>query len=168
MLALPAMPAQPGLGPFGAAPVPGFGLPPAPPPSKKKGTKTDPLDVYYERWLDLAVEPFAAQAPMDAGTVVEIATTDATGIIGGTALLMVRQKYPPDAWGVFLESSLRWSIVASAVRFPAARLQPGLPGGHRPLRCALVRRATSTVHGQCRPQASAARRASAGQASLFR
>ncbi len=103
LLALPALPAMPGLGPFGAAAMPGFGFPPAPPPAKKKGSKSDLLDAYYERWIDLSMEPFAAQVPMEAGTVVEIATTDANGTIDGTALLMVRQKYPPDTWGVFME-----------------------------------------------------------------
>ncbi len=100
MPAPPAIPALPGLGPFGAAAGPGFGSPPVPPPSKKTGAKTDPLFTCYERWLDLAVESFAAQVPRDAGTVVEIATTVATRIIDGTALLQVRQKVPPNARGV--------------------------------------------------------------------
>ena len=104
----------PGVPPYG---VPGFGAVPffggagfgfqgfqnaAPPPSSSK-KKPDPLENYYERWLDLTMEPFAVQVEVAPGGIIEVATTDANGTVDGTALYMVRQKYPLDAWGCFFE-----------------------------------------------------------------
>ena len=128
MIHLPAWPPQPmfpggapyGAGPpqqpMGAAAMPGFGgpqfwpgaqpgFPPVPPApaSRKTGAKLDPLAPFYDRWLDLTVEPFAASVEVKPGSIIEIATMDGGGAVDGTAMLMVRQKHPMDSWGVHFE-----------------------------------------------------------------
>ena len=68
-------------------------------------------------WIDSVGAPGAIDGlPLDAGTLVEIATHDGAGRISGTALFQVNTKAAPDAEGIFLE------VKAAGASDPATRL----------------------------------------------
>ncbi len=98
--ALPAGPAG-GVGALGAAALGAI----VPFQGGAGAATADPLASYYERWLDLSMEPQALQLQLPHGTVLEAATIDAARGIDGTCLLVCRRKYNGDAVGAFFESA---------------------------------------------------------------
>ena len=81
----------------------GAGFPPAPGGLPAVVAGADPLESLFDRWMELSQCSWLLSHQLKPGSLFEVATYDTNGQVDGTAIVMLRMCYAPDAEGWFME-----------------------------------------------------------------